>query len=228
MQFKRENFDEISSTNEYALNLIKENRAHNYLIITANTQTKGRGRQDRDWQSPVGNLYFSLILQDGNLGRVTDYSFLTACVIGEVLRFFGVATQYKWPNDMMLDDKKLSGILLQFEKVKDVDNLVIGVGINLVACPDYAICLKDVGVDIEVDEFLQKFEEVFLDYQQKYQQFGFDAILRQWKEHAFKLGCKVELSDGLKGVFEDVDDEGNLVLIGDDGQRSVSGVVEIL
>lgn len=221
-------FNQLASTNEYALNLIKQGRAQNYLVIQADLQTKGRGRQDRDWQSPLGNLYFSLILQEVDLGRVTNYSFLVACVIGEVLRYFGVRTQYKWPNDMMLGDKKLSGILLQFERINQVDNLVIGVGLNLVSCPHYAICLQDVGVHILADEFLQKFEEVFMQYQQQYQQFGFAVILRQWKEHAFKLGCEVTLSSGQTGVFEDVDEEGNLVLLGGDGQRFVSGVAEIL
>ena len=101
---------------------------------------------------------------------------------------------------------------------------MIGVGVNLVSCPDYAVCLEG---KVSKEGFLEKFEEVFLAYEEKYKQFGFGVIRQEWKNNAFKIGCEVELSNGMKGVFEDIDDEGNLVLLSESG-RVKAGVVEIL
>jgi BirA family transcriptional regulator, biotin operon repressor / biotin---[acetyl-CoA-carboxylase] ligase len=219
-------FDEIESTSDLAFQMAKEGTAKNYLIITANSQTKGRGRQDRSWESPIGNLYFSLILQPEKSDLVTNYSFLMACVIGDVLKLYDVETQYKWPNDIMLNGKKLAGVLLQFQKINNVDNLVIGVGLNLVSCPDYAASL--VGKDISKDDFLSKFTKIFAEYERKYQQFGFMTIRERWKSKAYKIGEQVKLSGGEVGVFKDIDIEGNLLLEGEGGKVERVVVAEIL
>lgn len=219
-------FDSVNSTNDVAFELAAQGNAFNHFLITANSQTNGRGRLERQWESLEGNLFFSLLLQFETRPNATDFTFLTACVVGNVLQHYGVKVQYKWPNDMMLEGKKLAGILLQLKTINGVDNLVIGVGVNLASAPDYAACLKDFGVTKE--DFLAKFEEVFLAYEYKYQQFGFGPIRQEWKNNAFKIGSDVALSNGMKGVFEDIDAQGNLVLLGDDGVRVKAGVVEIL
>lgn len=215
------NFDKVESTNDLAFDLVKQNKAFNHFIISANSQSKGRGRQDRNWESPVGNLYFSLIVQMENAEAVTNYSFLTACVIGDVLRLYGIETKYKWPNDIILNQKKLAGILLQFQKINNVNNLVIGVGVNLVSCPEYAVSLVDYGISKE--DFLQKFENVFLSYEEQYRQFGFSVIRQKWKNNAYKIGEEVKLSSGEVGVFQDIDKDGNLLLL--DGFGKVHGIV---
>ena len=224
--FTRLHFQEVTSSNDLAFELVEAGQAFDGFMVVADRQSKGRGRLDRQWESPVGNLYFSLILQSEQFQSVTDYSFLIACVIGDVLDAFGVQTQYKWPNDVMLDGKKLAGILLQLKRINNVDNLVIGVGVNMVSCPDYAACLA--GVDISREAFLDRFEEVFEAYEVRYQQFGFEVIRKRWKSQAFKLGDEVVLSNGVKGVFEDVDGVGNVVIVGEDGQRMKAAVAEIL
>ena len=219
------NFDEVDSTNSLAFQLVREGKAFDGFMLVAKSQSKGRGRCDRQWDSPEGNLYFSLILQSDKFSAVTDYSFLIACVIGKVLNSFGFCIQYKWPNDIILEGKKLAGILLQFERIKGIDNLVIGVGVNLVSCPDYAVSLENA---VGKENFLKKFEEVFLEYKLRYEQFGFRSIRQEWKNNAFKIGSDVKLSNGMEGVFEDIDDDGNLVLLNGDGLRVKAGVVEIL
>ena len=225
-RFQILNFDQVESTNDLAFDLVKQNKAFNHFIISANSQSKGRGRLDRNWESPIGNLYFSLIVQMENAEAVTNYSFLTACVIGDVLRLYGIETKYKWPNDIILNQKKLAGILLQFQKINNVNNLVIGVGVNLVSCPEYAVSLVDYGILKE--DFLQKFENVFLSYEDQYKQFGFSVIRQKWKNNAYKIGEEVRLSSGEVGVFQDIDKDGNLLLL--DGAGKVHGiaVAEIL
>lgn len=220
-QFIILNFDEATSTNDLAFKLIAENRAQNYSIITANSQTKGRGRHDRSWSSPVGNIYLSLILQFEKPHRVTDYSFLTACVIGNVLRSYGIETKYKWPNDIILNDKKLAGILLQFQKINNIYNLVIGVGVNLVSSPDYAASLADYKISKE--DFIKRFGEEFSSCQNQYQQFGFITIKDQWKSRAYKIGKNVRLSNGMEGTFSDIDKDGNLMLL--DGAGKIQKIL---
>ena len=214
--FQIQTFDEVTSTNDLAFKLAAENSAQHHTIILANSQTKGRGRQDRSWISPQGNLYFSLILQSENFVRVTDFSFLSACVIGDVLRLYDIQTKYKWPNDIMLDEKKLAGILLQFQKINHVPTLVIGIGLNLVSAPDYAASLADHKITRE--DFLQKFTEIFSAYEGDYASFGFASIRERWKKNAYKIGEEIKLSSGASGVFSDVDVEGNLLLL-EDGVR---------
>lgn len=204
-------FNEVTSTNDVAFDLIKENKAWNHFIILANLQSKGKGRQDRIWQSPQGNLYFSLIVQSEMTNSISNYSFLTACVLGDVLLSYGIKVKYKWPNDIILNDKKLSGILLQLQNINRVNNLVIGVGVNLVSSPEYAISLANYNINRE--EFLEKFCEFFLKYEDKYKQFGFTFIRQKWKENAYKIGESVKLSNGMEGIFKDIDNDGNLLLL---------------
>src|SRR3989338_7048841 len=234
-------FDEVESTNLLALELLEKNHLQAPGIIIANSQTKGRGRGERQWISPRGNLYMSLVLQPENMSRISYYSFLTACVVGDVLRSFGIETKYKWPNDIMLSGKKLAGILLQSQKtnlghvanqlseksepliykgsssLKMVRNgdlrqshLVIGVGLNLVSAPDYAISL--VNHKISREDFLQKFSTFFLRLEEEYRQFGFFVIRNKWKNSAYKLGEKITLSNGVSGIFSDIDESGNLLI----------------
>lgn len=205
------NFIEVESTNKLAFKLIRENQAQNYFIITADSQTKGRGRHDRSWISPIGNLYLSLILQFENSNRITDYSFLTACVIGDTLRSYNIETKYKWPNDIILNDKKLAGILLQFEKINNVYNLVIGIGLNLVSSPPYAASIAD--YKISKKDFLQRFTEIFSTHQQEYKKFGFVTIREEWKKYSYKLGAEIKLSNNMVGIFSDIDGDGNLLLL---------------
>jgi BirA family biotin operon repressor/biotin-[acetyl-CoA-carboxylase] ligase len=224
--FQIQTFDEVTSTNDLAFKLLAENSAQHHTIILANSQTNGRGRQDRSWISPRGNLYFSLILQSENFSKVTDFSFLSACVIGDVLRLYGIQTKYKWPNDIMLDEKKLAGILLQFQKINRAPTLVIGVGLNLVSAPDYAASLATHKITRE--DFLQKFTEIFSAYESDYACFGFASIRERWKKNAYKIGEKIKLSSGASGVFSDVDTKGNLLLLEDGVEMKKVAIDEIL
>ena len=97
-------------------------------VVMAETQTAGRGRYGRTWQSPKGNLYMSLVLPD--MGKNTPYiAFLTAVAVADSLPDFNVSL--KWPNDVLLDGKKLAGILV--ERVGD--KIIVGIGVNVISNP---------------------------------------------------------------------------------------------
>jgi BirA family biotin operon repressor/biotin-[acetyl-CoA-carboxylase] ligase len=225
-QFNINKFDEVVSTNKLAFELVEANEAAKYNVITANRQTGGMGRLNREWESVEGNLFCSLILQFDKIIRVTDYSFLTACALGDVLMKYGIKTDYKWPNDIMLDGKKLAGILLQLKTVNNILTLVIGVGVNIVDAPSYAISLAK--YNISKDEFLESFCEVFLELEMKYKNYGFKVVRNKWVENAYKINETIKLSSGQEGVFNGIDDEGNLLLENAEGIISKVFFEEVL
>ena len=208
--FTIHNFQEIDSTNKTAFELIKNNQAFHKHIITAKTQLAGKGRMNRKWLSFGGNLYFSVILQIDNIQNICNYSLLTTCILGSTLKKFQITTYYKWPNDIIYQNKKLSGILLQKQNINKINYLIIGIGLNLKDAPDYAISLKN--FKISKMEFLDKFTAIFNQYLQKYQQFGFNVIINEWKNNAYKIGQKITLSNSMTGIFKDIDWQGNLLL----------------
>ena len=124
-----EHFDSIDSTNKRAIETIKFNRnnsrcdACGYLVFV-NEQTQGRGRSDNLWFSPSGGLYFSLVL-----GRIFPpiISLMVGLAVSNALKnILNKETQIKWPNDILQDGKKLSGILIQTID----EHTIIGVGVN--------------------------------------------------------------------------------------------------
>ncbi|MGL9762419.1 MAG: biotin--[acetyl-CoA-carboxylase] ligase, partial [Wolbachia sp.] len=156
----------VSSTNREALDLIDKGISHETVII-ADKQTDGRGRTGKSWVSPKGNFCASLIIDllhnrssiiptldsrvmhwndRENLSELTELTFVTAVAVGNTLSLFTDDSniQYKWPNDVLVDGKKISGILL--EKKSNSSGLVIGIGINIDHAPlSGATCVSSYG-----------------------------------------------------------------------------------
>ena len=128
--------DSIESTNELAWKRLKTNLAHHGDVIVANYQSKGKGQNSNSWYSSHGtNLLFSFICKDIHL-KATQLPALNMAVslaIYDFLNFyFPENTKIKWPNDLLINDKKIAGILLETSLQGDwVKNAVIGIGINV-------------------------------------------------------------------------------------------------
>lgn len=220
------NFGKVESTNKLAFKLIEEGRISRNSIIIADSQISGRGRHDRVWESPEGNLYMSLVMRLQDNFRATDYSFLAACAVGDTLKSFGIESLYKWPNDIMFRNKKLAGILIQTENINQINNMVIGIGLNLVSAPQYAISLSE--YNIKRDDFVEKFIKSFSSYDLEYQQFGFRVIRNKWRQNCYKLNEQIILSNGVSGILRDIDDTGNLLIVDELGNIQKITVAEIL
>ena len=162
-------FKEINSTNTY----LKENYQdmENLSIVVADHQTNGRGRLGRSWVDN-DDLLFSILIKDG-LSKPTDYSLLIASTIIKVLKKYNPTI--KWPNDIMIGDKKVCGILLESISKKKIECVIIGVGINVNTCifPEdllvKATSLKNEGKkEIDKENLLQiiikNFEKEYDDY----------------------------------------------------------------
>jgi BirA family biotin operon repressor/biotin-[acetyl-CoA-carboxylase] ligase len=157
--FRHLHFAELPSTNDYAKSLAQSEAIAkgDKVLISADRQTAGRGQFDRDWQSPSGGLYLSMLLwPEASRELWAELSLLTAGVLKTVLEHAGMPKHLlcvKPPNDLYLDTRKLAGILLETET--PASWVVIGVGINLrrnaELSPEYA-CVDDF-FELETDCF---------------------------------------------------------------------------
>lgn len=224
-------FDTLSSTMDIATELGMKGLPEGTLVL-AETQTQGRGRQGRSWSSPkYKGLYLSLILRPAILPNSTPVLTLLAAVsICEAVKeFIGLDTQIKWPNDLLIKNKKLGGILTELNAEMDVTRFVIiGAGLNInnekKALPEGATSLKEQKQESInrvnlLQEILRKIETNYLELKQQ----GSKPIIDKWREHSFSLGKRVKISSHGKlceGQAFDIDPDGGLLI------RKDSGLVE--
>lgn len=220
-------YDSLASTNDEAKRLAEEG-GRDGLVIRADAQTAGRGRQGREWVSGDGNLFASLVLRpEVPIGQTVTLPFVAAVALGDMLVPKLDPAQgpgYKWPNDVLVDDKKVAGILLESGGSRSGLWVVIGIGLNLVSCPEDAMVpatsLKEAGIDWAPDEALDNFLKGFGRLYPVWQAHGFPPIRRSWLKRARHLGETVEVARGdthLTGIFEDMDETGALNLRLKDG-----------
>ncbi|MDH5796756.1 MAG: biotin--[acetyl-CoA-carboxylase] ligase [Anaplasmataceae bacterium] len=204
-------YDSVDSTNIIAKNLIKSSVDINNFIIVANEQVLGKGRLDRSWESKKGNIFLSLITDKASLHLYMH--FIISLALSSFLQAKGYAAKCKWPNDIMLDDKKLSGILM--EKINQY--IVIGVGINI----SNASIANSTCLDIELtDDFLLNFLDEFIKYFEyfvlEYKNNGFQSIKLQWLENSVHhIGQEITVKIAEiehKGVFDGIGEAGELLL----------------
>ena len=125
---KRIHLDETESTNDICLNEI--NNSDKPILVTADMQTKGRGRNEKEWNSPKCNLYFSFGFTRHNL--INGLSVKVGLIIAESLQqILKKNVLLKWPNDLFYLDKKVGGILVETSSINNIFKIVIGIGVNL-------------------------------------------------------------------------------------------------
>lgn len=224
--------DVIDSTNEEAKRLARTG-APDGTLVWAQRQDAGRGRRGRAWASPSGNLYCSLLCRPGRpLNDCAAMSFLAAVAVGDALRTFvpsSAEVRLKWPNDVLINGRKVAGILLEAETTPRgvVDWLVVGVGINISSHPeiaDYATTsLKAVGVEsVSAADMLAAFADRLAFWANQWREEGFGPVRRAWLDRAQGIGKAVTArlpAETVEGHFVGLDDDGALLLDGFDGER---------
>jgi BirA family biotin operon repressor/biotin-[acetyl-CoA-carboxylase] ligase len=212
-------------------------------VVIALEQRLGRGRMNRTWFSPKGGLWFSLLLRPSippkDLHKLT---LLLGVAVATTLVSFGVKASLKWPNDILIDHKKVCGILLEASTDTDrVEYVIAGVGMNVNnSLADFseeirnlAISLKEVmGTKIDRAELfsrlLKNIEDLYLEASER----GFSSVISIWRSLSCTLGQMVEvhlLTGTLTGLALDIDEDGSLILKCEDGVRKVySGDVVFL
>jgi BirA family biotin operon repressor/biotin-[acetyl-CoA-carboxylase] ligase len=121
--------DIVSSTQNYAQDMVASGRGEDKIAVVAARQSAGRGRYRRNWVSNAGNLYVSFIYKSPE--RDPKVSYAVAVAIAEVLISFGISPEIKWPNDILIDGKKVSGTLIEYAG----DFMIVGIGINIESNP---------------------------------------------------------------------------------------------
>ena len=195
--------------------------------LRAERQTLGRGRLGRTWVSPAGNLYASTLVRM----RPSDPAAATLALVAAVALEEAVSAYVpgmallKWPNDLLIDGAKLSGILLE----RAGDAVVIGIGVNLAHHPTdtdrRATSLAVYNVAIAPEDFIDTLAEAFARWVERWRGQGIDGVRRRWVANAHPAGTPLtaRLPDGpaLDGLFEGLDPEGALILRLADGTRRV-------
>lgn len=229
-------YKEIDSTNLRARELGLKGEKEGALIVTE-TQTAGRGRLGRVWHSPAGlNLYFSILLRPGipseEIPLITLFAGLgIAEAVGKVT---GITPDIKWPNDLLLNGRKIAGMLAEMEfQPPDDPVVVLGIGLNVNMPPDKlpedlsktaGSLLIATGREwdrhVLLAEILKGIEANYMELTSG----GVAGLLERYRDVCFTLGAKVKMSKGadiVVGTAVDVDQMGQLVV-----KRDADGILE--
>ena len=222
----------IDSTNSKAKELAKKDAIEGTVVISE-IQKNGRGRFNRRWESPRGGLYLSIILRPKvKPEKSTLLPLIGAlCVCETITSISDLNAKIKWPNDVLINGKKVSGILLESESCKDkLKYVVLGIGINLnieiFSLSDElqfnsTTISNEIGIKLNYYDFLKK---LLLNLDKYYNYFckkKFDTIIKQWKRNSNTIGRKVTIdtsNEKLIGNAIDIDESGFLIIKTDVGK----------
>jgi BirA family transcriptional regulator, biotin operon repressor / biotin---[acetyl-CoA-carboxylase] ligase len=217
--------EEIDSTNSFLLD--KSNKfSIDGTVLLAEKQNKGKGRKDRVWYSTrEQNLTFSILLTNKKyLGKNLNLiNFATSLAVAvSIESIYQLKTELKWPNDVLVNGKKIAGILLEStSQANKIERLVVGIGINVnqtLFQGNYNIAPTSIKQELkeQIDrerllaELLNNLEEILSKVETEP-----GEILKDWKSRCRLIGEKISISEGENvkyGIFDDLDSEGFLLL----------------
>lgn len=231
--FKIIKYESLDSTQEEAKRLLKEQKIDHGYAITTDMQVKGKGRYDRKWTGEKGDLACTFVLKpEKNINLFTQISFVAAIAVGDITtkHLKECAIKYKWPNDIMINNKKVSGILLELVQNK---HLLVGIGINVISNAEKELqniySLSNNNQKLNYATILQDLCEFFVKRYNQWNQMGFDAIKNLWTANAMNLEKKIKanyLGNETEGYFIGIDDSGSMILQ-ENGKKKLIKIGEI-
>jgi BirA family biotin operon repressor/biotin-[acetyl-CoA-carboxylase] ligase len=230
--------ERTGSTNTDAIESARAGECGPIWFVTYE-QVAGRGRRQRAWISPRGNLAASVLeIVDvapvvaatiGFAAGLAEEAALEKVSIEAALRLGPDRPRYalKWPNDVLANGKKLVGIGLEAEAIGDRLAIVVGIGTNIVAAPEGtptpAVSLAALGVQISAEELFSALTDSWVEFRGIWDNGrGFGKIRKLWLERAFGVGEPVAIQTGtakVEGTFDTIDDTGCLIVRTADGRR---------
>jgi BirA family biotin operon repressor/biotin-[acetyl-CoA-carboxylase] ligase len=241
-------FDQIGSTNAEAMSRARNGEQGPMWFVTTE-QTAGRGRRQRAWIAPRGNLASTVLeVMDVSPGVAATLGFAAGLAHETALRKVSIeanlrlagsdSLEYflKWPNDVLAGQRKLSGMLLEAEAVAGNRlAVVVGIGTNVIAAPEGtptpATSLAALGVHVGAEELFTELSEAWVEFRGIWDNGrGFAEIRRLWLERAFGLGEPVAIQTGtatVKGIFDTIDETGCLIVRTVEGKRAAIAAGEV-
>jgi BirA family biotin operon repressor/biotin-[acetyl-CoA-carboxylase] ligase len=220
-------YDEVASTNQVLHQMAKEG-VQEGTVVLSECQTEGRGRFGKSWFSPSGvNLYASALFRPTIAPRQAPvFSFITSLALADAVREFGLEPAIKWPNDLLVERKKIAGVLAETATTGDlVEYVILGVGVNLnveraallaaLGKAGYSasslkeLTGKEIDRNVFAARFLNALDEWFFTYRGK----GEKALIRAWRDLDILTGRRVEVRErgvSVEGRVLGVDAEGCL------------------
>jgi len=239
-------YDSVESTNDLAMSLATRGVIAPGTVLVADRQTKGKGRLGRTWESPAGaNIYMSLLIRPDLEPRDTTMLTVLSAVAGALAlrRLCSLPISIKWPNDLVISNRKLGGILTEVRADPDrVALAVIGMGINVnMYGRDLPESIRDIATSVRMEtkkihprneiiiQLLREFEHWYSILKKE----GKKPLLDAWRNNSFTLGRKVNVvmqDISLSGIAEDIDNNGMLILKMRSGKRKTicSGDISFL
>ena len=237
--YKLAAFDQIGSTNAEAMSCARDGVRGPMWFVTTE-QTAGRGRRQRAWVAPRGNLASSVLeVMDVSPAVAATMGFAFGLAHEAALRRVSVEANMrlagsdqlkyllKWPNDILVRGQKLCGLLLEAEAVEGGLAVVAGIGTNVVAAPEGtptpATSLAALGVHVAAEELFVALSDAWVEFRGIWDNGrGFSEIRKLWLECAFGLGERIAINTGtgaIQGTFDTIDDAGCLIVRTADGKR---------
>jgi BirA family transcriptional regulator, biotin operon repressor / biotin---[acetyl-CoA-carboxylase] ligase len=238
--YRLQAFESIGSTNAEAMIRARAGERGPLWLVTPQ-QTAGRGRRDRAWISPRGNLAASVLeVMDVAPPVAATLGFAAGLALEQALQTISLEArlrspgsddtkfELKWPNDVLAGRRKLSGILLEAEVVEDRRlAVVVGIGVNVVAAPEGtpypAAALHGLGVHVGAEELFAALSDSWARLRSVWDNGrGFGEIRQLWLERASGLGQQVSVKSGgstVTGIFETIDEAGCLIIATETGAR---------
>lgn len=219
-------YSELPSTMNRAIELARQGCPANTVVV-ARRQLQGRGRLQRQWCSGEGGLYFTVLIRPVvPLSQASLFNLAAAVDMTDALREqYGIGAAVKWPNDILVSDKKICGILSQLESEGgNIDSMAIGIGLNVNNRPE-----EEVETAVSLSGLLgrtvprKQILAAFLDrFEQRVDHFDAETLIAEWRGMNCTIGRKVcitTINDTFSGTASDIDAQGGLILEMADGRR---------
>lgn len=233
-------FKEVMSTNTVA-KFFAENGCRDGTVIISEKQTNAKGRSGKAWESPLGGVWLSIVLNPYvDQTKLPIITLATGLAVEKTFERLGITNaEIKWPNDILINDKKVCGVLIEsIAKFNSIEHVIVGVGIDanldIESLPeelqDGTTSLnvetgKEIDENLLIKTFLEEFEKVCRTFIRE----NYESILKEWRKHAYTIGKNVEIREPFGKTYEGyvvgIDKQGVLIIEKPDGElkKVISG-----
>lgn len=233
-------FNEVMSTNTIA-KFLSMNGVGNGAVVISEKQTKARGRSGKNWESPLGGVWLSIILNPNvNHSKIPLITLATGVAVENTLKRIGVKNaEIKWPNDILIHGKKVCGILTEaITSFNTIESVIIGVGIDAnISIENFPEELREnmttlndeIGEKVDENLLIKLFLEKFEKISEQFINEEYETILKEWRKNSYTIGKIVEVHEPFSKPYDGyvlgISRDGSLVVEKIDGtlEKVISG-----